>query len=559
MGRILEVTPTWLVDPAAPLLALGTALGVGRATWVDREHAERLSFARADLPVASTVDLRAEHLRALAQTYGSALTCRFRMGDLPVLEAAADLDDAAITAFRSEIAESPSVAFDMVLNKKELLEQSYGQFSGSRVILYLFPEAFERALVGTLDEIEKLLWPDDSTKAVVLVPSREIRLDGPLMAVVGGTAITGWQGMARADVTGAERARQMHAACRETLKWQDDWLQRLTPIHLNLDGRASIGDIILDALLIHQADAAILYTADRTRVRNGNWQATYAEPSQSVDVLLGNVTRPLDGDLRSGATELGRLAEWVYEPAWYVNRLAMVQVGVTQILRLAEANHRYTSLLRSAPSIFSDVQWHWKSFVSGKIDAYSAEVRDLEDSVVSVTDGYADQASKIIDRLSGTMLSAIAVLLGSIVAALFRDEFDATIFRLGTLAYAFYVLLFPLIIGSLYEWRRLQDVSDGFELRRTRFEERLPKERVEGIVGQRVAASKRVLSGWFAWTRAIYVAVVVLALIAAAYGPGWVAADRGAAGALTGAPNPIIATPTGLSIGTAVSGTPIGP
>jgi hypothetical protein len=316
----------------------------------------------------------------------------------------------------------------------------------------------------------------------------------------------------------------MYRTCRDTLKWQESWLQHLTPLHLKLQGPTLPNDPISNALRVHLVNLIVLYTADRTVARaDRQWLAIYAGAKQSVELALGDPKAYLGEENESGVGVLMQMLEWAYDPQWSVDRLPLVQIGVVQALHAADPAVRYRLLLHNAANIFDGLKWHWKAFIEGKVDAYMAQVRALEDYVANTTQAFADQISAMIKSLSDTMLAAVGTLLGSFIAALFKDKFNPTIFVIGMVVYAVYVLVFPLGYNMLHHCQRYQTLSKDFTVRRERFAERLYPEKVEEIVGRQIASSQNRFWCWFAVTILSYVVVIVLALVAAKFIPGIVA------------------------------------
>ncbi|NIS81918.1 MAG: hypothetical protein GTO14_17290 [Anaerolineales bacterium] len=133
----------------------------------------------------------------------------------------------------------------------------------------------------------------------------------------------------------------------------------------------------------------------------------------------------------------------------------------------------------------------------------------------------------MIKALSDTMLAAVAALLGSFIAALFKDEFNPLIFRVGMWVYAAYVLLFPLLYNMLNRWGRYLKLVEDFDQRRSRFVVRLFEQKVEGIVGERVIKSRRSFLLWFWLTVLAYVMVIGLAIASTYVVPDWMATTLG--------------------------------
>jgi hypothetical protein len=107
------------------------------------------------------------------------------------------------------------------------------------------------------------------------------------------------------------------------------------------------------------------------------------------------------------------------------------------------------------------------------------------------------------------------VLVGSFIAAAFKDPFNAALFRIGVMTYAGYVVLFPGLVGLLASHLDLRAARAQFDRRRERFKETLLPEKVGSIVGTQVTDAERAFYQWL-WTVAGCYLLAVTAAIAAA-------------------------------------------
>ena len=250
-----------LSNPAKPLLAFGEALGIASDVWVKREELEQITYTDSEYSQENATNITLEQIASLIAAYRDALTCRFRLGDLTVLDIASDVDEASMEQFRDDIQGSPTVVFEFRLDKTRLVERWMGGMSDYRLFLYLFPEALENFLTSDLSRLERLLWgsdPETVHKVVLLVPDREIRLDGAYLAVLGGEQIGHWREVVSQPPRDADELRNMYETCQKNLNWQVPWLKHLTPLHLKVDGQIPRDESIVKALLIHQVNAIVL-------------------------------------------------------------------------------------------------------------------------------------------------------------------------------------------------------------------------------------------------------------------------------------------------------------
>ena len=511
-----------LSDPAGPLLIFGEALGIASDVWVEREELEQITYTNYDFSQEKATDLTLDQIAPLIAAYRDALTCRFRLGDLTVLDIASNVDEASMEQFQDDIQGSPTVVFEFRLDKTRLVERWTGGMSDYRPFLYLFPEALESFLTSDLSRLESLLWGSEreTHKVVLLVPDREIRLNGAYLAVLGGKQIGHWHEVVSQPSRDADELRNMYETCQKNLNWQVPWLEHLTPLHLKVDGQIPRDDPIAKALLIHQVNSIILYTADRT---GGGIDkpmfATYAGANHNVRLTLGNPSDPIEEKVLAGVSDLMEMLEWAYNPEWSSDRLPLVQISVAQALHAASPADRYQLLTHNAPNIFDGLKWHWKAFIEGKVDAYMSQVQALEDYVADTVQSFADQITAMIKSLSDTMLAAVGVLIGSFIAALFSGTFNPAIFAIGMVVYTFYVLIFPLCYNMYHQWEQYQALRDNFEKRQLRFEAQLYMEKVDAIVGTQITDSQRRFKRWFRATLAAYMGVIILAIVAAWWVP----------------------------------------
>ncbi len=409
--------------------------------------------------------------------------------------------------------------------------------------LYLFPAALENLLSGGLGALERAWWTDaPEDRVLVLVPERELRLVGPYLAVLGGSHCGEAATLAADGGPGAERPRAMYGLCRETLRWDEPWVERLTPLHLAAAGQAPDGDGIAGALRTHLANACLLYLADRTErlpaavgvaastapgsiasatpggaastAPAARLLSTFSGVRNRVPVVAGDpATAQLPATAAEGLASLVRLVEWAYDATWAGDRLPMAQLAFTEALLPVAPEARFAHFVTAAPAVLDGLRWHWKAFIEGRIDGYEAKVRALEDDVAGVVKAFGDQTAEMIKGLSDTMLATIAVVLGAFVAALLSEKFNAQVFVIACSLYLAYVLLFPLLFNMVHQRTRFLDAGRAFAERLQRYGQQLPQERIADIATGQVEASKGRFRTWFVVTVVAYLALSVLLLI----------------------------------------------
>lgn len=168
----------------------------------------------------------------------------------------------------------------------------------------------------------------------------------------------------------------------------------------------------------------------------------------------------------------------------------------------------------------------WRAFVEEKVSSYLDDVKGLEEVVADTTEKLSTSIGDLTKALSETMLAAVAVLIGTFIAAAFDSPFNARLFRLGVLTYAAYVVLFPGAVGLFSAWRQRCRAEDSFNYRRSSFTAALGAGRVSDIVGERINSVTRSFKMTLAAVAAVYVLVVLGAVVAAVTVPDFITHDH---------------------------------
>jgi hypothetical protein len=211
-----------------------------------------------------------------------------------------------------------------------------------------------------------------------------------------------------------------------------------------------------------------------------------------------------------GIKSLFSILDWAYMRSSVEDRLPLVQISVVQALQTESNYATIELLLKKASNIREGLDWHWKAFIEGKVEAYIKDVKELEDYLDGAVTAFASEITSMVKSLSDTVLAAVGVVLGTFIAAIFSKSFDETIFKIGMIVYAAYVLIFPGILSMLNQWQRYEGLCEDFDRRRMRFEARLQKETVAEVVGERISSSKTRFEAWFVAVVVAYLMIVLL-------------------------------------------------
>jgi len=500
-----------LPNGAESLLILAQALEIPESELRSGETFDKLTYTqtRFDPKIVDGLDLTL--INQKLAIFGDSFAGTFRLGDEPVLVLRSEISAADITTFKKKVGSSPFVEFHLEFNKEAFIGLNLKTEDYYHFVLYVFPENLKTFLTSDLKTLEtKLLGDQWNRKVIILVFGQDSFWDGAYFAVIGGKEINRLDAVIPKTPPDAQIVRDMYQNCQDILRWQDKWLQGLTPLHLKIEGTTNPNNL-LDALFIHRLNLFLLYTADRTVSRDAIPQISqYSVASQTVEVPHWSPAVDFaEADLQSVA-HLQDLLEWTYDEDHVSDRMTLVQIVFVKELDAVQPAARSRKLLDDGGRIFKDIELRWRSFIQGKIEAYTAQEQALEDYVEGTIQTFSGQISSMIKSLTDTMLAAVGALFVSFVAAIFKEKFEPFIFLTGAAGFSIYVLCFPLLYNMFYQRVRYQELVAGFEIRRKRFEERLFREKVCTVVGSQIIESKKRFEIWFWITVVIYVLVVVL-------------------------------------------------
>ena len=512
-------------DPAQPLLDFASALGDDLPDFAAHERLTEIRFYAEDFAPSPLADLDFETVAAMKKAYGGALQLRVSLGALPLLDLQNDFSGATFRRFQDSLDRSTPVVLDLVLDKTAYAARLLGDVPHNcHPLLYFFPDRLHTYLTSaTLADLESDLWPDPLAKALLLVPGYDVWVDGPLLAIVGGQPSRRWQEALPkpGDAGAAARLAGIYADAFHLLRWEERWLKHLTPYHLRIQAKAEAEarahELLLHPLQIHLANAILLYTAERTVKKNGQFVSSYATTRTVVNLAHEPADAPLRNDiLATGVEGLWNILEWAYDSTWSLGeRQPLVQIAMVDALRAVQADRRYRLLLENAPRIYDNLEWNWRELLEDKVDTYLDQVQQVEKHVSDAVTSHSEQVTQLVKGVSETMLAAVGVTLASFVAALFGDNFDVTVFRIGVWAYVIYVFFFPLLYSLSNQLGRYRALERQFRYRRRRFDQRLHPEWVDEIVGDEVEASRRRFWFWFRVTVTVYFLVLAAAVVAA--------------------------------------------
>ena len=516
-------------NPAGPLIDLATLLGIDPEQFALNEGVEDLTY---DEPYdGSRLSALAAQLDSIFQEsirrYGAAFKFEIVIGPWVVLTVDGSYSRATLQAFFNKHPTLGNVRFVLIIDKTLLLAQWSFTHPSAVFELFLFLSALERALSVPLHELENALLSNatGAHKLIIAVPDHSIALNGDYLAILGGEALDRWNDYlpAPGGVDLVKKASDIHDLAETSLvKWLHFTISRLTPLQLNVDDDgAPAGDPIAGIVYAQLVTCSILYTAVLSSWNDDQWIARF-----NSEKYLAKFDVPTAPALRQtivaaapkapweAARDVARLAMWIYDPDRSADRQIMLQNVVASALQDYPSSANCAQLVKMAKELYRRVDGGWATFIGKKLDEYFHHIKELEETIVGATKSYDEQVAALAKALIDNMLAAVAVVVGSFIAAMFKTPFDWHVFQFGAAAYLLYLFAFPIAMGLTSTDERFALSKKTFAWRREKFNDRLTKTTVDRIIGGTVAHAEGCFTRWF-WRTAAAYAVIVAALLVA--------------------------------------------
>jgi len=515
------------VPASAPLDALATVLGGKAPRWATLETRDEIVQQISGIPETAANGLNLDILKTLANAYGEALIkCKFSLAGEPGLEVNKNITQDKIDAFRHNIEGVGEFRLDLHIEKKQLIESWFGKLPGDvNRYLYLYPEAAERDILSSIETLERLFWQQNPGKKVIIIlPDLELDINGKLLAILGGEGLEKWPQYAQSPIEDAQRYEKVNQDAQKYLRWQYPWVSHLTPAHLLVTGSNTGGDTLVRAIQSQFVNLFMLYTADRTLVQGMQFVSIYSGAKYLTEIDWGpHNNSPLFN--WSDLNMLGNAFEWAYKPTYDAgDRLPLVEINIAKTVRVMDHTQAYGLMVKSARGTFIDLEEQWIEVIENHIDAFSDRKDKLTEQVHDSINKFADLITEIINNLSNTALALVAVLIGSFIAALFQQTFNATVFTIGMVIYAVYVVIFPLVYNMINQWMRFKTQMAKFKRDIETSKKQLEESTINQIVGDEVKTNTKRFQLWYWITIGVYILLVVLIIYAAFNGPKWVSA-----------------------------------
>ena len=195
--------------------------------------------------------------------------------------------------------------------------------------------------------------------------------------------------------------------------------------------------------------------------------------------------------------------------------MLITQEVIGQTLKEAIPNLRYRLLISKSEDIYNSLISNWRSLVENKVITYLTKAKEFEETISKTVSSYVDQVSDIVKGLTETMLTAVAAIVGTMIAALFQDKFNPSVFIIGMVTYAAYLGIIHLFFNLKTKKERFDTINSEYSERRIYFAELLEEAEITRLEKKRIDNGQKAFDKWYGRIRLAYWIVFGLILLAA--------------------------------------------
>jgi hypothetical protein len=512
---------------AGPLIALAEVLGLDLAdirSGDSRDQFERSPDVERSLLAVAPWTV----LETVLDAYGEALTLALDYEGL--LDQAIDtsMGEGDWDTYRLSLEPTGQYRVRINISKRRLLELA-GLTAGN--VTHLFFAASLQVLVDQgLASIEEQVWRTADDPALILIGDTDVDLTGPLLRVMGGVHTS--EAAIPYPALQPDIVRALCDARREFVSVEAPAFHQLTPWHLEIDSATvslPAGEDIRTWLLACYAQLCLVFVCERARASQARTAARleFRGAERLATVTVDSASAQLRAVTNTEAQAMRSIVTWCYEDVlrpgprtWTPQRLQFVQVRVARLVSAVPETDRLAALFRTLIEIDTTKEVFWKAFLEETVSDYLDHLRELDEVVDATANAYGDRTAAITDKLTTSMLAAVAALIGSFIAAAFSKPFNADLFRIGMWTYAVYLAVFPAGLGLWVQRAQYQDLGKRFTQRRNDFNTLLGAPYVQTRIGARISDARRRWERFFIAAAVLYLIVVIAAAVAGAELPG---------------------------------------
>jgi hypothetical protein len=501
-----------------------------RALELDPETAGTETTPRyhldARLPLERLQTLEPDHLSALVEAYGDALSLRIEQDGFVAVdigaiegtdalvaeEASADRTsvgaaagetsteavervspvpgaaavDVAQELRRLELLDADApIALSLDIDKARLLERAGAGDARCHTVLYLFEKRACAALDVPLQALDRTLFVDPVTPTLIVALEGDLHYSGQCLTVASLHDVEQLEAVLPTipplSPSMQLRIRRHQALAAQHLNWLRFAFERLTPLHLLRREGSAASPELCAILRRHLCHLAILYSASRAVWMDKAFEVDYTNPERTVTLQL--IAAPIGAELDAALAEL---ALWPYSGA-AGDHLTVLQTVFAAELRVAEPRTddlgkealpkdelrkrelggTYAQLIEQLDHVLDEVRWHYAVFVKDEIDAHFEQVERLKGEVREVARALSEAVDASTRALAEALLAAIGVIVAALLAGLTKGNVGAVVFTVGMRFYAAQVAIQAVVRMGAMLHRHVVREADYRERRET--------------------------------------------------------------------------------------------
>jgi hypothetical protein len=325
-------------------------------------------------------------------------------------------------------------------------------------------------------------------KPIILIPEFEISLHGEKLEIIGGKHLENFQADSNLGIVSRNlNINTSYDDCRSVIKWQEKFVDFLTPWHFYLIDKTESTNPIKNIIKKHFMNLFLLFTADISFYENdlqrGVITSRYLSENRTCEI--SHIKKESETSLNDeNISSAINLLNWAYDKNWNLSdRLSVVQIEIVETLANNQKEKIIDILLERIHQINDNVVWYWKSMMQEKISDFYNTTKMFDEFCNVTFNKISENLLSMQKSLTENVLAAIGILVGSIVATLLDiNGLNEDIIKYSLWIYAAYLFIFALCYNmSLYS-KKFKIISEQIEKNIKKYKSQIPKEKVEELI-----------------------------------------------------------------------------
>ncbi len=368
------------------------------------------------------------------------------------------------------------IEFKLIIDKQRIINRLSMDTERHNCIYFFFVENLVRFLESPLTEVDGELFAAQAMPTLVILAEKSVKYRGELLSIFS----EGFVQKESALIDISDDTKLLLESCYNSMdlppRWASFHINNITPAHFLGEHLLDLSEPLRNALANLMVHATILYTANHSTSyqEEGSiiFESTFASTDETKKIRLTK------GIVSEEAINI--LKETIFWPfrGKSRDRLTIFQNVVTRELHGESPQANYKLFVDNIGAIISSAKWNHRAYLSDRINDHFIQVQNIVKLVSNSSRLISDYLDNTTKGFIESILSSLAVVVGTMIASLVKADISASVFRFGMWVYGLYlsfVLFFrmiPILLSFVLTVKETEDQLD-------RYRNALGRERVD--------------------------------------------------------------------------------